>query len=129
MLDELEADPRVRVLTKPNGGDHTARNLGILDADSEYVVMLDADNAFEPEFVERAVAMLEDDPDLAYVTCWLRLRRRAGGAGGASRPASIPPLGNAVRSDDRFNSDGDTMAVSPEEASSPSSATGIKRPG
>ena len=112
VLDELEANPKVRVLTKPNGGDHTARNLGILDADSKYVVMLDADNAFEPEFVERAVAMLEDDHDFAYVTCWLRF---------VGEPAALeaiatgiyPPLGNAVRSDDRFNSDGDTMAVLP----------------
>lgn len=112
VLDELASEPRVRVLTKPNGGDHTARNLGIRDAESKYVAMLDADNAFEPGFVERAVAMLEADPGLAYVTSWLRF---------IGDPAALeafatgiyPPLGNAVRSDDRFNSDGDTMAVLP----------------
>jgi glycogen synthase len=112
VLDDLEADPRVRVLNKPNGGDHTARNLGILDAGSKYVAMLDADNAFEPEFVERAVAMLEAEPELAYVTCWLRF---VGEPEALERYATgiYPPLGNAVRSDDRFNSDGDTMAVLP----------------
>ena len=83
VLDDLEADPRVRVLNKPNGGDHTARNFAIRDAEDGYVAMLDADNAFEPEFVERAVTMLAADPDLVYVTCWLRLLNDPG-VGGAS---------------------------------------------
>jgi glycogen synthase len=112
ILDELAEDPRVRVLTQVNKGDNAARNLGILDAEGKYLVMLDSDNAFEPEFVERAVTMLEADPDLAYVTCWLRF---------VGEPAALdaiatqiyPPLGNAVRSDDKFNSDGDTMALLP----------------
>jgi glycosyltransferase involved in cell wall biosynthesis len=112
VLDELEADPRVRVLNKPNGGDHTARNFAIRDAEGGYVAMLDADNAFEPEFVERAVTMLAADPDLAYVTCWLRLLNDPG-VGGASLPTVFPPLGNAVRRDDRVNADGDTMALLP----------------
>lgn len=112
VLDELAEEPRVRVLTQLNRGDNAARNFGIADADGEYLVMLDSDNAFEPEFVERAVAMLETDPDLAYVTCWLRfIGERA--ALEAIATQIYPPLGNAVRSDDRFNSDGDTMAVLP----------------
>lgn len=112
VLFELAEDPRVRVLTQRNEGDQSARNLGLIDADGEYVAMLDADNVFEPEFVERAVAMLEADPELAYVTCWLRF---------FGEPAALesmgtqgfPALGNGVRSDDAINSDGDTIAVMP----------------
>jgi glycogen synthase len=112
ILAELARDPRVRVLTQLNDGEQSARNLGIIDAEGDYVAMLDADNVFEPEFVERAVAMLEADPELAYVTCWLRF---------IGEPAAIeaygtegfPPLGNGVRSDDAINSDGDTIAVLP----------------
>ncbi len=112
VLEELEADPRVRVLNKPNGGDHTARNLGIADADGKYVAMLDSDNVFEPEFVARAVAMLEADPELAYVTCWLPFHgdEQALRAIGTTL---FPALGNAVRAGDSVNSDGDTMAVLP----------------
>lgn len=112
VLDELEAEPRVRVLTKPNGGDSTARNLGIADADGKYVAMLDADNVFAPEFVSRAVAMLEADPELAYVTCWLPFfgEEKALKAIGTTL---FPALGNAVRSDDTVNADGDAMAVLP----------------
>lgn len=112
VLAELAEDPRVRVLTQPNDGEQSARNLGVIDADGDYVAMLDADNVFEPEFVERAVATLEADPELSYVTCWLRF---------IGEPAAIeaygtegfPPLGNGVRSDDAINSDGDTIAVLP----------------
>jgi glycosyltransferase involved in cell wall biosynthesis len=112
VLAELAEDPRVRVLTQLNEGDQSARNLGLIDAEGEYVVMLDADNALEPEFVARAVAMLEADPELAYVTCWLRFV----GEEEALRAAwtrGYPPLGNAVRSDEAVNSDGDTIAVMP----------------
>jgi glycosyltransferase involved in cell wall biosynthesis len=112
VLDELAARDRVRVLHKPNGGEADARNLAAIDADGEYVVFLDADNTLEPGFVARAVAMIEADPDLAYVTSWLRFFgeeeaiARAGTGGYA-------PLGNAVRSDDAINSDGDAIALMP----------------
>jgi glycosyltransferase involved in cell wall biosynthesis len=113
VLFELAEVDRVRVLHKPNGGESTARNLAILDADGEYLAFLDADNTFEPDFVARAVAMIEADPKVAYVTSWLRFfgddeetRARVGAAGYA-------PLGNAVRSDDAINSDGDAIALMP----------------
>ena len=57
--------------------------------------------------------MIEADPEIAYVTSWLRFfgddeetRARVGAAGYA-------PLGNAVRSDDAINSDGDAIALMP----------------
>jgi glycogen synthase len=113
VLFEFAELDRVRVLYKPNGGEGDARNLGILDADGEYLAFLDADNTLEPGFVARAVAMIEADPEIAYVTSWLRFfgdeeeaRVRTGAAGYA-------PLGNAVRSDDAINTDGDTIALIP----------------
>lgn len=113
VLFELAELDRVRVLHKSNGGEGTARNLAILDSDGEYLAFLDADNTFEPGFVARAVAMIEADPEIAYATPWLRFfgddeetRARVGAAGYA-------PLGNAVRSDDAINSDGDAIALMP----------------
>jgi glycosyltransferase involved in cell wall biosynthesis len=112
VLAELAEDPRVRVLTQLNEGEQSARNLGLIDAEGDYVAMLDADNLFEPEFVARAVAMLEADPELAYVTCWLRFFGTED-ALAAAGTHGYPPLGNGVRSDDAVNSDGDTIAVMP----------------
>lgn len=112
VLQELAENPRVRVLTQCNEGDQIARNLGILDAAGKYIAMLDADNLFEPTLVERAVAMLEADPMVAYVTCWLRFFG-APEALDAVGTHGYPPLGNGVRSDNAFNSDGDSIAILP----------------
>lgn len=112
VLGELAALDRVRVLHRPNGGEPDARNLGAIDADGEYLVFLDADNSLEPGFVARAVAMIEADPEIAYVTSWLRY---FGEEGGIARVGArgYAPLGNAVRSDDAINSDGDAIALMP----------------
>jgi glycogen synthase len=112
VLAELAELDRVRVVYKPNGGEADARNLAALLADGEYVAFLDADNTLEPGFVARAVAMIEADPEIAYVTSWLRFfgepeALAAAGTGGYAA------LGNAVRSDDAINSDGDAIALMP----------------
>jgi glycogen(starch) synthase len=112
VLFELAEDRRVHVLTQPNQGEQAARNLAAIDAEGEYLAMLDADNLYEPEFVERAVAMLEADPALAYVTCWLRFVGEQAALESASTQG-YPPLGNGVRSDEAINSDGDAIAVMP----------------
>jgi glycosyltransferase involved in cell wall biosynthesis len=113
VLEELDALERVRVLFQANGGEGSARNLAIADTDGKYLAFLDSDNSFEPEFVERAVAMLEADPELAYVTCWLRFLEGGGGALSRMGTEGYAPLGNAVRSDESINSDGDAIAVMP----------------
>jgi glycogen synthase len=112
VLFELAGLDRVRVAYKPNGGEADARNLAILLAEGEYLAFLDADNTLEPGFVARAVAMVEADPEIAYVTSWLRFfgepeALAAAGTGG------FAALGNAVRSDDAINSDGDAIALMP----------------
>lgn len=61
-----------RVVTQPNAGLSAARNLGIAVASGDFVLPLDADDELAPTFVSRCVAALENDPDLAYVTSWVR---------------------------------------------------------
>jgi hypothetical protein len=111
VLDEFDDDPRVTVVTKTNGGEGTARTVGARIARGEYVVMLDSDNLLEPRFVERAVATLTADPELAYVTCWLRM------VGPDNEDTDLhpgfAPLGNAVLSGYKENWDGDTLAMLP----------------
>jgi glycosyltransferase involved in cell wall biosynthesis len=111
VLDELARDPRVSVVTQPNRGESEARNLGARLARGEYLVMLDADNALEPRFVERALLAFARDPQLSYVTCWLRMVDPSG----AEFPdrSGYAPLGNAVVADDSENWDGDTIAMLP----------------
>jgi glycogen synthase len=109
VIDRLAAEPRVRVVTQLQRGDMMARRLGIRLAECDYVLMFDADNALEPEFVARALAMFRDRPELAYVTCWLRYIDPEGNELGGG----YAPLGNRVISDEEENWDGDTAALVP----------------
>jgi glycogen(starch) synthase len=111
VLSELAELDRVRVLHKPNGGESSARNFAAVVADGDYLVFLDADNRLGPEFVARAVAMVEADPEIAYVTSWLRFFGDGEEALTRVGAGGYAPLGNAVRSDDAINSDGDAIAL------------------
>jgi glycogen synthase len=72
VLGELAARYPLAVLTQMNAGLGAARNFGIGQSRGRYIVPMDADNMLEPTFVERGVALLESQPDLAYVTTWSR---------------------------------------------------------
>jgi glycogen synthase len=71
VLDRLAARPDVEVITQANSGLGAARNLGIAQSRGEYVLPLDSDDLIDPSYIERCVAALEADPDLAYVTSWV----------------------------------------------------------
>jgi glycogen synthase len=111
VLERLGDDPRVRVVTKLNGGDSSARNCGIRLARGEYLAMVDADNALEPEFVKRALAAFAHDPTFAFVSSWLRFV----GPDGLphEEPAGYAPFGNQVVSDEIENWDADALALIP----------------
>jgi glycosyltransferase involved in cell wall biosynthesis len=110
VLDRLGADPRVQVVAQLQRGDLVARRLGIELASGEYLMMFDADNAAEPEFVSRALAMFREQPELAYVTCWLRY---VDPEGKELEGGGYAPLGNRVIGGEEENWDGDTAAVLP----------------
>ena len=113
VLLRLAERPGVRVVTQLNGGEATARNLAVKLAEGEFLVMLDADNVLEPEFLERALGAFRSEPALAYVSCWLRFI----GPDGSPHEGSVgcAHLGNRVMRDDSVNWDGDTLALIPRE--------------
>jgi hypothetical protein len=111
VLSALDDDPRVRVVTQLNRGDGGARNLGLQLARGEFVALLDADNEMEEEFVERALGVFRAEPDLAYVSCWLRFVDRDGMP--HNDPAGYAALGNGVVPGNELNWDGDTLALLP----------------
>jgi glycosyltransferase involved in cell wall biosynthesis len=51
--DFRRKDPRVRVIRQENRGAGTARNAGMAEARGECLCFLDADDRFEPDFLER----------------------------------------------------------------------------
>lgn len=62
-------DPRFRLLKTDNGGLATARNRGLAASRAPYIALLDGDDLFEPDYLERTVAALQADPGLGFVSC------------------------------------------------------------
>lgn len=64
--------PKTRVLRVAHGGVAAARNAGIANTSSPYMCAMDADDRFDPSYLEKAVPILERDPSVTFVSCWLR---------------------------------------------------------
>jgi glycosyltransferase involved in cell wall biosynthesis len=58
--------PHVRVITQQNMGVAAARNLGLREAAGEYVTFLDADDVFQPTYVEALLTALLEGSGAAY---------------------------------------------------------------
>lgn len=58
---------RVRYFYKENGGPASARNLGIKHARGEYIALLDADDIWLPQKLEKQIEVFEKSPDIGLV--------------------------------------------------------------
>ena len=56
-------DSRIKLFNKPNGGVSSARNYGIQKAKYEYIAFLDADDYWEPTYLEELVKLINDFPN------------------------------------------------------------------
>ncbi len=64
--------PRTRIIRMEHGGVAAARNVGIANTGGEYLCAMDADDRFDPSYFEKAVPVLDSDPSVTFVSCWLR---------------------------------------------------------
>ncbi|MBR3783419.1 MAG: glycosyltransferase family 2 protein [Bacteroidales bacterium] len=56
-------DPRIRLVRQENAGVGAARNRGVAESTSPYICFLDADDWWEPTFLEEMACMIERHPD------------------------------------------------------------------
>ena len=69
VLEEFADDPRIKVHRFRNGGLPVARNRGLNLARAPLASLLDADDMFMPDYLEKMVDAISAAPDIAFVTC------------------------------------------------------------
>jgi glycosyltransferase involved in cell wall biosynthesis len=58
-----------KIITQPNAGVAAARNNGVAEASGEYIVFLDADDWWEPTYLERMAQLIKDYPEAGLYAC------------------------------------------------------------
>jgi glycosyltransferase involved in cell wall biosynthesis len=71
-----QADGRIKVFSKPNGGVSSARNFGISLARADYVAFLDADDFWEPRFLEEMCYLITGYPACGMWGCAYKTIKR-----------------------------------------------------
>ena len=66
LLNELPAQG-YHVIHQENLGPAAARNIGVKAAKGDYLLLLDADNKIEPEYISRGIEILNNQPDISIV--------------------------------------------------------------
>jgi cellulose synthase/poly-beta-1,6-N-acetylglucosamine synthase-like glycosyltransferase len=63
------SDPRIQIIRQKNRGLAGARNTGIRHATGEYIALLDSDDLWLPDKIEKQVAHLESSPQIGVSFC------------------------------------------------------------
>ena len=66
-------DPRITLVRQPNRGLSAARNAAIMRSSGEFLAFLDQDDIWLPNKLERQLAAMEADPELAF--CYTNFHR------------------------------------------------------
>lgn len=67
--DYTQKDSRIKLFSIDNGGLANARNTGIHLSDGDYILPLDADDKIDERYLEEAVRVLDENPNIQIVYC------------------------------------------------------------
>lgn len=62
-----QKDPRINIINKKNTGVSDTRNLGMTNAQGEYIALLDADDVWLENNLEKKIAVLENNPHIDFI--------------------------------------------------------------
>jgi glycosyltransferase involved in cell wall biosynthesis len=81
----------IRYIHQPNLGLSAARNTAIKNARAEVIALLDADDLWEPQFLERMIPFLNLHPEAAGVYCGFQYINSRGDVVGTPSLKVVPP--------------------------------------
>lgn len=67
ILDSLKSNHKTRIFTQENKGPSAARNYGVSLSYGDFLLFLDSDNKIHPEYLGKAIRVLEESPSIALV--------------------------------------------------------------
>jgi len=73
ILKEISGKTGCILLESEHKGPSEARNIGIREASGTYILPLDADDEILPAYIEKAVQIMEENPDTGAVYCHAEL--------------------------------------------------------
>ncbi|MFZ4455013.1 MAG: glycosyltransferase family 2 protein [Bacteroidales bacterium] len=65
----LYSDKRIRLIRQANQGVSSARNRGIVEAQYDYIALLDADDRWKPSFLNEMKRLIETYPKCGWYSC------------------------------------------------------------
>jgi glycosyltransferase involved in cell wall biosynthesis len=67
------SDPRIHVFSQTNLGAHAAINRGLSEANGDYLAILNSDDAYHPQRLEKALEALKADPEAAFAGSYIQI--------------------------------------------------------
>jgi len=67
------SDPRMHVIQQENQGAHSAINLGLSKSTGKFLAILNSDDTFHPERLEKAITVLEADENIGLVGSFINI--------------------------------------------------------
>lgn len=67
------ADPRIKLITQPNQGAHAAFNRGLAQASGQYLALLNSDDCYHPQRLEKLIQVLEADPGIGLAASYIEV--------------------------------------------------------
>lgn len=69
----VKKDSRIRLIRQPNGGSANARNHGIREATGRYIALLDADDLWLPQFLEKQIEFMKEKKAICVYSSYKRI--------------------------------------------------------
>lgn len=67
IISNNKTSRKIRLINKENGGVSSARNRGVYEASSEWIALLDSDDEWLPEKLEKQVSVIVENPDVSFL--------------------------------------------------------------